>query len=429
MSEEGALDPSPQPSRPSKARGCLYRLLALAFGLAIACGVLEIGSRILYAQIADQTIKSIAADPTNILNIYKPDHRMGWVYKPGASVTVDEASAEAHTVTISQHSLYDLDYSYERPAKGFRVLVLGDSYVESIQVALHQRSFQMLEDRYQEESTTPYEIIEMGVGNYSPAQYYQMYSREGERYHPDVVIVLVYGGNDIEGLYSDPGHNLVHVLTGPTTTYTLDNGKLVEVDLPDWRPPTGSSHVPVQTPFLRWVDLTLRRYSVGYSVIGSNFYRSQQGVDLGIAGGHIALARRFEANYQDPQDEQAWPIFKALLLALRDAATKDGSQFAVVIAPEMYAIYPDWYFQDFPAAKKYRSLFDARKMDRQVEAFLKENAINTLNLTPDLQAAALTSDEPLYSHTHTHWTPAGHAVVAGALAKWFAKMGWSPSEK
>jgi hypothetical protein len=68
-------------------------------------------------------------------------------------------------------------------------------------------------------------------------------------------------------------------------------------------------------------------------------------------------------------------------------------------------------------------------MDRTVEEFLRENEIPTLNLTPDLQAAALTSDEPLYSPIHTHWTPAGHTVVAESLAKWFGEMGWAPLEK
>jgi len=423
-------DAAPPSPRPSKVRGCFYRLLALTFGLTIACGIVEGVSRYYFARASEGVRESIANDPTNVFRLYRRDDRMGWVYRPGVSVMVDDPSVEPHTITINEKGLFDLDYSYDHPANGFRVLVVGDSYIEAVQVALHQRSFQALEDRYQAETgSDPYEIIEMGVGRYTPAQYYDMYLDQGRRYHPDVVIVALTMENDIEMLYNDAGHNLEGVLTGHTMSYTLNDGKLVELDVHDWRPPSGRSRVPERVGIIPSLSRFLSHNSVAYDLLTWNWNTSQLGVNLGVEGGHIPLARRFEKGYDDPLYAQAWPVLDALVLALMDAVEADGAEFGVIIVPERYAIYPDWYFQTYPEAEQYRDLFDARKMDRKAEAFLKENSISYLNLTPYLLDAATTSNDPLYSKAHIHWTPAGHAVVTEALDNWFHRMNWAPAGK
>src|SRR5574341_742568 len=104
----------------SRRRGCLFRLVALALGLLLACGLLEIGTRIILAQQVAAFRESVAADPTNVYNLFEPDPELGWKHRPNAEATgTGLPDQEPFTVHTNAQGLYDLDYSYERPATGF----------------------------------------------------------------------------------------------------------------------------------------------------------------------------------------------------------------------------------------------------------------------------------------------------------------------
>lgn len=417
-------------ARISRRRGWLYRLIALNIGLLLACGVLEIAMRIMMAQQVSAFQERVAADPTNIYNLFEPDPELGWRHRPGAEVTVSSLEdQEPFTIRINEQGLYDLDYPYERPAGGARLLVIGDSYTEAVQVPLHERSFQALEDRFRAAGETPYEIIEMGVARYSPAQYYRVYLSEGRPYDPDVVIVMLYLGNDLQEMHPDSGHSIVLGLAERTFQYTLEDGMLVALSEDDWRPPSGSSRVRAPMPVTRRLHAWLMKRSTLYSLVASRAPETPAGHTLGLAGGDIPHAAHFQRGYTDPLDAQIWPIFEAVLLALRDEVEADGAEFAVVIAPEMYAIHPEWYFEEYPAFDGQRDLFDPDKLEKEVAALLDAHGIQSFSLTPALRDAAQDSDAPLYYRSNAHWTLAAHHAVTEALDGWFRDMGWAPAER
>jgi len=418
------------PRFPSRRRSCLYRLIALMVGLIFACGLLEIGARIIFAAQIRAFQQNVANDPHDVYNLFEPDAELGWKHRPGAEIVADDLPDQPpFTVRINAQGLYDLDYTYERPAGGFRVLVLGDSYVEAVQVPLPARSFQGLEDRYQARwGSVPYEIVEMGVARYSPAQYYRVYQLEGQRYAPDVVIAVIYLGNDVEEMHPATGHQVVVGLAERPYQYTLEDGQLVALEASQWHPPSGSSRVSARLPLGRWLHLWLYRHSVLYYLLIEEQIDTPAARALGITGGDIPLAARFQVSYQDPIYAQVWPVFEAVIVALGDAAVTNGSEFAVVLAPEMYAVHEDWYFADYPEAASRRDRFDPYKIERQVSAMLDAHGIPYFSLTPYLRAAAQASDEALYYHDNTHWTPAGHRVVGEALDGWFNQMGWAAAQ-
>lgn len=412
----------------SRRRGCLYRLIALLLSLLFSCALLEIGARLIFARQIRGFQASVAADPAHVYNLFEPDPELGWRHRPGAEVVMDELEDQPpHTITINAQGLYDLDYAYEHPADGFRVLVLGDSYVEGVQVPLHDRSFQALEDAYQARSDAPYEIIEMGVARYSPAQYYRVYQLEGQRYEPDVVLVMLYLGNDLEEMHPQTGHSVVLGLAERTFQYTLEDGQLVEVDARRWHPPSGSSRVSAPLPVTRWAHLRLHDASTLYKLLATRM--SWQTLRaLNMLDGSIPMGAQFEAGYEDPLYAQVWPVFEAVLVVLRDEAEANGAEFAVVLAPHMYAVHPDWYFEDFPEIDPDTGGFDPLWLESRVADLLDAHDIAYFSLTPALQAAAQETDEPLYYHDNSHWNAAGHRAVTAALDEWFEQMGWSPEE-
>lgn len=405
-----------------RARGCLSRLAAVGIGLVLGCAALEIGVRIMLAQ----QIRAAREDPeTNqIYTLFEADPDLGWSHRPGAQSTISNLPDQApYEVSISEKGLYDLDYPYERPAGGFRALVVGDSFVENVQVALSRRAFQSLEDGYAANSDAPYEIIEMGVARYSPSQYYRAYQLEGRRYAPDLVIVVIYLGNDLDEMHPDGAHNVIAGIAERDRQLTLEDGALVEVEASRWQPPDG---VRASMPLLRRAHIALDQNLTLYRLFAAGRIEpSMLAHRLGAAGGTIPLAGHFEAGYEDPLIAEVWPIFAAVIAALRDAAEADGAQFAAVIAPEMYAVHQAWYFEDYPQVEPYRARFDPDKLETRVAALLETLDCPYLSLTPALRDAA-ESGEPVYYRANTHWSPAGHVAVAAALSAWFEEMGWTP---
>jgi hypothetical protein len=416
-------------------------ILALVFTL----GVLELGARLI-RQIKSPTNPStdLPVEANSTANIFQVDPKLGWSHKPGGEMKIEIEGIDPFVAEINSLGVYDQAYDYERPDDGFRVLVIGDSYVESLQVPLQERSFQQLENRYAAASSTPYEIIENGVARYCPQQYHLYYVIEGYRYEADVVIVVFFLGNDLSGVHPDSMEQFLWfgVRAEISQLYTLENGELVLLDADQWHPPEMASSAASapsaeesapssdQQSLITRADIFLVKHSVFYGIMSREIIEwpvvRRVLSQAGVISRTIPKAANFQSGYEDEISNQSWLITEALLTDLRDQVEADGAEFAVVIAPDMYTIYPDWFFEDNPGYESYRDQFDPYKIENRLTTLLDEHHINAFSLTPALEAAAESTGEPLYYRGNNHWTTTGHDVVTEALDKWFQEQGWSP---
>lgn len=96
-------------------------------------------------------------------------------------------------------------------AKGvYRIALLGDSQVESIQVRLEQSFGQILQKKLSQSLGRPVEILNFGVSGYSTVQEYLLMKTEVMRWAPDMVIVG-YDGRDIFENWATPDQMLSNV--------------------------------------------------------------------------------------------------------------------------------------------------------------------------------------------------------------------------
>ena len=86
-----------------------------------------------------------------------------------------------------------------KPPDVFRMLVLGDSFVEAMHVPLEVTFPRVLEQQLNGNAKgARIEVMSAGVSGYGTASELLYFEREGKRYQPDLVVLAFYPGNDVK---------------------------------------------------------------------------------------------------------------------------------------------------------------------------------------------------------------------------------------
>jgi hypothetical protein len=141
------------------------------------------------------------------------------------------------------------------------------------------------------------------------------------------------------------------------------------------------------------------------------------------AGAHLPAGERVEANFSDPRFVASMDVFVAILSAINTQAQAEGAQFGVIVVPDVYSVYPNWYFADYPQVAGTTDLFDPGKIEREMIGVLDAYGIAHVELAPYMQAD--TGGESLFRRHENRLTRAGHDVVTEVLDNWFSHQGWA----
>jgi hypothetical protein len=122
--------------------------------------------------------------------------KLGWSQDPGKvyDIVVD---GEQVRVEFNSAGFRDLERNPLKPEGRKRILLLGDSFSEAIQVNLEDTFYSRLENLLNGHEPGRWEVINLGVGDYGTAQAWLALTEIGLAYQPDIVLVQVFPLNDI----------------------------------------------------------------------------------------------------------------------------------------------------------------------------------------------------------------------------------------
>jgi hypothetical protein len=298
-------------------------------------------------------------------------------------------------VDINSHGLREREIDYEKPPGLRRVLVLGDSFVEALGVAVEDAFPRRLEAHLGAAGGSPTQVINAGAVGYGTAQEYLLLKHEGVRYQPDIVMLLFFSGNDVE----DNSMKLDYAPIRSIKPYSETDANGALRQLP-FTPPDRSASRPGP------VRLWLRQESLLFNKLDPD--------ELGKVPRESGYIRSILATYEansSPEVEEAWRVTEALLAAARDEAEAAGSRFVLVNIPSPWEIDPRfwadmrWFF-DLPAEG-----WDLDAPNRRLAEIAARRRMIYLDLRPALQAA-LPAQPRLYYRIDGHWTSAGHDFAA-----------------
>src|SRR3990167_2355492 len=133
--------------------------------------------------------------------VWLPDRFLGYVH-PSNNRFKHHYTEDARVTVAHRTNAFGLlgeDVRQKKDKGTFRILVLGDSFTEAIQVPGDQNFCGRLQSLLSGLPDKPYEKIEVlnaGVSGYSPLNYYLAYTRELSRLEPDLILVQLFA-NDV----------------------------------------------------------------------------------------------------------------------------------------------------------------------------------------------------------------------------------------
>lgn len=324
-----------------------------------------------------------------------------------------EPTDEFHVlVQLNNFGLHAPPYTLAKPPGVFRILIVGDSFPQGIQVNMQETFPWLLQQNLEAVNGKQIEVINLSIGAYGTDRELLLYAMLGWQFQPDLVLLSVYPGNDIQ----DNEINLESLRYGYAISrpfFTLDNGALnfhnsVQLD----------SALYPDSPTFQWLANLQATQTAAPpehlpdhpKVMTTDPYVLEYPVEIGV---YLP---------EDSYWHNAWGITDALLLQFRDVVKLSGVPFAAFIIPDRRAIHRlDWQ----TTLDRYHGMLpdlqaaDPNAPATRLENFLAENRIPVLNLTPImLDWTYGHSDGRLYYAGDGHFTPDGHEVTADALAAW-----------
>src|SRR3989344_2658597 len=325
----------------------LKKLLVLVLSLVLSASVLLAAEGLSRRQWQRQLL---SRPP-----VYKADPILGFRLKSNYR-GVHQALGTNQPITINTTSQGFRDhqiYTYAKPANTFRILVLGDSFVEGDEVNLPQIFTKQLEQKLNlRQNGLTFEVINAGWRGSSTLQHYLWLKTEGIKFNPDLVILNFYTGNDISEA------SLFNI--------EFDDGGLAQrLTLKDTYVDPDGFLKPLRTG---WCD---------QSYLCRVYLRP--------------IRDRFTVS-RAVFPQKSWQLTQTHLLAIRDLAQTHGSQFMLTITP---AIKPDLFTH------------------QQVIDFATAADLNFVDLWPQFSQRR---DRKLYFKADPHWTAAGHKLASQVIA-------------
>jgi hypothetical protein len=165
----------------------------------IGMNILVFLGLLLLIEVIGQVIAVIR--PSYDVLFLQPDEVVGWKQVPnlhwswaGHFWYAADFSVEVQTNPLG---FRDIAREISKPPEVARVALLGDSFIEAVQVPFTKTAAQLLERRLNTsldrgpEHLKRWEVLNFGISNYGVGQYLLTWEQYARRYHPDYVAIFV----------------------------------------------------------------------------------------------------------------------------------------------------------------------------------------------------------------------------------------------
>lgn len=311
-------------------------------------------------------------------------------------------------VTVSQINSTG-QHDHEIPPKKQnekRILILGDSFVEAMQVPMDKNFCKRLEKHLNQNLSVPVTVINAGVASYSPLLELLYYEQRLKTFKSDIVIQLIFSNDVYDDLrYTDLAeyaHGVpCRVPPGDPNPkiFTNQSGTL------DYKIALYGCLRYFKTPLNQYSYLsTLITYLLAMRCFHKQFPTPPENDQLFVL-------------YNDPKFEelkkQGWALTSQYIRALKKASERDGARFILACAPFGGQIYKKVRFDKFFSNQVLNT-----DDQEQVKQIAQKSGADFIDLLGPLKAGGT----GLYFHRDGHWTPKAHKIVADSFYNYVYKI-------
>ena len=352
-------------------------------------------------------------------NFYIYDEHRGGALRPRAEGWWRK-EGEAY-IRINSDGLRDHEHAKQRPANGFRVAVLGDSYAEALQLPIEYAFWSVLGrelEKCKQLSDRQIEVINFGVAGYGTAQELMTLRHRVWVYQPDMVLLAFLPGNDIRNnsraLEGDPMRPYFVLKQGDLV---LDDSYLQSAAYrlrQSWLAKLGYGAIK----YSRVLQVTNEARHVVKTIWKD---RRQQIAKKRVTGTQQEIGLD-NTTYKKPVSDvwkEAWEVTERLIVQMRDEVLEKGAKFLVVTLTNGIQVHPDaGKHRSFRKRLNVPNLFYA---DLRIKALGDQENISVLNLAQPFQAYAEKNQVYLHGFENAtlgggHWNTNGHRLAGELIA-------------
>lgn len=319
-------------------------------------------------------------------------------------------------VSINTQGLRDRHYEVEKPANTYRIVVLGDSFSEAIQVNEGETYWSEIERNLNScpglEGKTV-EVINFGVGDYGTAQQYLTLKHHALAYQPDVVLLQIFTGNDLvnNSRALSPGDRLSPFWEKVGNQWQMND------DFKETNAYQRRASVPRRLVYglINRVRLLQVLNEAKRLAVTRQPLTTTNNADV-----DIIAALDFDPNlYQEPPNaewQNAWLATESLVTAIGHISRKNNADFLAVVISNPPQVYPDRQIRERLMKLGAKDLFYP---GQRLEALGEKQGFSVLSLAPILQTKAEQNELFFHGFSNTmlgvgHWNEQGHQL-AGQL--------------
>jgi lysophospholipase L1-like esterase len=363
-----------------KARKLLLRALGVGTIVAVSGVVALLGGEVLVRLVAPQQLIQIRPD------LWMPADSIGWLRRP--NVTGHINTGERTVAVRTDREGFRVGVSGRKEA-ATQVLLLGDSFIEALQVEHEQSVAHLLETRLEGALGRSVAVRNAGTSGWSPNHYLirtrQLLATDTFR----LVVVALFAGND-------------------AIAYR-------EAYIPP-REPVARNHfrLPRRVSWGEFVAAFLAPTNDALEVRSHLFIllKNQMAtvrMRLGITADYLPVEYR-KAEAASPR----WRNTAELSRELAEVAETHGARVLFVLIPERFQVYPDEFQRYLRGFGIDSSAVDVDQPSKLLLRELSSLGLNVVDVLPAFRAAP--SDDRLYGTVDQHLSPEGHQVLTNVIA-------------
>lgn len=315
-------------------------------------------------------------------------------------------------VRINQDGRRDSVRTREKPAGVRRIAVLGDSFAEALQVDEAKTFWSILEREWN--SANPagprVEVLNFGVSGFSTAQELEMLRHHVWDYDPDVVLVLLFPGNDLRENSKELSPD------GVRPYYSVRDGQLLMDDSFRQHP----HYRDAQSSFSRFKVACINRLRV---LQVARQWWARRRATRPVVDARQQLEAGLDPIYGEPDDQvwrAAWDVTERLLAAMRNECESRRVDFWLASASTGLQVHLDEAQRD--AALERLGGSDLFYLEQRLGEFCAREKIRYVPLAPAMQREAVRTRQYFHGFANSaigvgHWNEAGHAVAGSLLAQ------------
>lgn len=371
------------------------RALLFFLGLMVALALLEILSRIFWTKLSElENVSSISF-------ISRADHKkldLPRFFWPGQIGNIREFSVESSRNSLGFH---DVEHTFHKPEGTFRIIILGDSFAEAIQVPLEETFHKIIQEELNKRPDFPVEVISLARSGSGTSKSYEILKETGLRFQPDLVL-MQFLSNDL-----------------------IDNSPALKKEEKD-QEERRKQYIPqFREAYLRYLWVKPSRFNQLLALKLARLYQGFQVTEHADRDtyGFIHLNTLIFCDEYAHLWERAWRRTQRFIREAKNLAADNDAKFLLVSFPEMWRVGSLEEMNRRMRAMSRDALdyqWDFDKTDRILRDFCQKEGILFLSLLPDFRAAHRKFRKSLHYAFDMHLNERGHQVAADVILRYVA---------